>query len=170
LKAYRLLPVHPHWQIRQVLEEPKDMEMQKRVDHCGVFGNAAMVRTFCYFFGAIVWVAVNRQSINNLFHYIDDANGFDDSEELVLYPSYQELYPEKQVRLLELWDELGIPHQKQKQMFGRSLEIVGGLQVDADAMRITMSAERREQLAKGIEEFLEGEGRRRMLVERQRLT
>jgi len=29
-KAYRLLPMHPHWQIRQVLEEPKDGEMQKR--------------------------------------------------------------------------------------------------------------------------------------------
>jgi hypothetical protein len=168
-KAYRLLPMHPHWQIRQVLEEPKDGEMQKRVDRCGVFGNAAMVRTFCYFFGAIVWVAINRRSINNLFHYIDDANGFDDSEELVLYPPYQELYPAKQVKLLELWDELGIPHQKQKQVFGRSLEIVG-LQVDADAMRITMSAERREQLTKGIEDFLEGEGRRRMLVDWQRLA
>jgi len=59
------------------------------------------------------------------------------------------------------------PEAEPKQVSGGSLEIVG-LQLDADAMRITMSAEQRGQLAKAIEDFLEGEGRRRMLVEWQR--
>ncbi|KIM19761.1 hypothetical protein M408DRAFT_334277 [Serendipita vermifera MAFF 305830] len=144
-KAYRLIPMHPHWQIRQVFETPEGGKMMMRVDRCGVFGNAAMVRVFCAFFGAIIWVAINVCAIDGLFHYIDDANGYDDNPHLVFYEPYNTYYPEKQVRLLELWDELGIPHQKSKQVFGSALDIIG-LRVDAEAMRITMSSERREEL------------------------
>ncbi|KIM28580.1 hypothetical protein M408DRAFT_23630 [Serendipita vermifera MAFF 305830] len=137
--------MHPNWQIRQVFESPEGGKMVMRVDHCGVFGNAAMVRVFCAFFGAIIWVAINVRTIDGLFHYIDDANGYDDNPDLVLYEPYDAYYPEKQVQLLKLWDELGIPHQKSKQVFGSSLDIIG-LRVDAEAMRITMSSERREEL------------------------
>ena len=168
-KAYRLIPMHRHWQIRQVLETPEGEEMVMRVDRCGVFGNAAMVRVFCSFFGAVIWVAVNLCSIEGLFHYIDDANGYDDNPDLVHYAPYDEYYPEKQVKLLMLWDELGIPHQKEKQVFGRALDIVG-LRVDVDEMTITMSPERRQELGDGIAGFLSAEGRKRPLVEWQRLA
>lgn len=168
-KAYRLVPMHPHWQIRQVLETPEEGRMMKRVDRCGVFGNAGMVRAFCAFFGAVIWGAVNARSIDGLFHYIDDANGYDDNEDLFLYKPYNEFYPKKQVALLELWDELGIPHQKQKQVFGKALDIIG-LQVDIEDMTITMSAERRQELTEAIHKFLGAEGRGRPLIEWQRLA
>ncbi|KIM20800.1 hypothetical protein M408DRAFT_333803, partial [Serendipita vermifera MAFF 305830] len=111
-KAYRLIPMHPHWQIRQVFETPEGGEMMKWVDRCGVFGNAAMVRVFCAFFGAVIWVAINVRAIDGLFHYIDDANGYEDNPHLVFYDPYKAYYPENQVQLLKLWDELGIPHQR----------------------------------------------------------
>ena len=168
-KAYRLIPMHPHWQIRQVFETPEDGRMVKRIDRCGVFGNAGMVRAFCAFFGAVIWIAINVWSVDTLFHYIDDANGYDDNEELVLYEPYGDLYPEKQVRLLKLWDELGIPHQKEKQVFGSELDIVG-LRVNASEMTITMSAERRKELVDGIADFLQAPGRGRPLIEWQRLA
>ena len=168
-KAYRLIPMHPHWQIRQVLETPEGGKMTMRVDRCGVFGNAAMVRVFCAFFGAIVWVAINVLAIDSLFHYIDDANGYDDNPNLVLYEPYNAYYPEKQVQLLMLWDELGIPHQKSKQVFGPALDIIG-LRVDVETMEITMSAERREELKGGIASFLDAKTRSRPLVEWQRLA
>ncbi|KIM26684.1 hypothetical protein M408DRAFT_51477, partial [Serendipita vermifera MAFF 305830] len=104
-----------------------------------------------------------------LFHYIDDANGYDDNPDLVLYEPYDAYYPEKQVQLLKLWDELGIPHQKSKQVFGSALDIIG-LRVDAEAMRITMSSERREELKRGIAVFLEAKSRSQPLVEWQRLA
>jgi hypothetical protein len=168
-KAYRLLPMHLHWQIRQVMETPEVSGVMMRVDRCGCFGNAGMVRAFCYFFGAVIWVAINVYAIDGLFHYIDDANGFDDNDELVHYAPHNVYYPEKQAKLLKLWDELGIPHQKEKQVFGRVLDIVG-LEVNAEAMTITMSDERRKELMDGITEFLGGEGRRRTLVEWQRMA
>ncbi|KIM22104.1 hypothetical protein M408DRAFT_33379, partial [Serendipita vermifera MAFF 305830] len=104
-----------------------------------------------------------------LFHYIDDANGYDDNPVLVYYEPYNDFYPEKQVQLLQLWDELGIPHQKSKQVYGPVLDIVG-LRVDATSMTITMSAERREELKKGIKTFLAANSRRRPLVEWQRMA
>jgi hypothetical protein len=53
-------------------------------------------------------VAINVYAIDGLFHYIDDMNGFDDNDELVHYAPHNEYYPEKQVKLLKLWDELGV--------------------------------------------------------------
>jgi hypothetical protein len=161
--------MHLHWQIRQVMETPEVSGVMMRVDRCGCFGNAGMVRAFCYFFGAVIWVAIHVYAIDGLFHYIDDANGFDDNIELVHYAPHNEYYPKKQAKLLKLWDELGIPHQKEKQVFGRVLDIVG-LEVDVEAMTITMSDERRKELMDGITEFLGGEGRRRTLVEWQRMA
>jgi len=90
------------------------------------------VQTFCHFFGA-----VKRHSINGLFHYINNANGYDDNKELILYPPYNVHYPGKQVKLLQLWDKLRIPHQKKKQLYGQSLEI-SGMEVNAEEMTITM--------------------------------
>jgi len=57
---------------------------------------------------------------------------------LAFYHSYKAWYSKKQVKLLELYDELGLPHVKKKQLFRQSLEIIS-LFVDLVKMTITIS-------------------------------
>ena len=51
--------------------------------------------------------------------------GVPDEGDLVLYAPYDRLMPPKQAALLRLWDELGIPHDPEKQLFGTRLTIIG---------------------------------------------
>jgi hypothetical protein len=50
-----------------------------------------------------------------------------------------------QAALLELWDELGIPHKERKQIFGSPLTIIG-FNVDPNAMIITLPTESKNKL------------------------
>ena len=56
---------------------------------------------------------------------MDDAWSYDMNPMLTYYMSYDAFYPAKQVALLLLYDDLGLPHVKSKQLFGPSLEIIG---------------------------------------------
>jgi hypothetical protein len=75
--------------------------------------------------GLVVWIAIHIKNIPDLLHYMDNAWSCDMDSALVFYPPYNEYYPMKQVRLLQLWDEISLPHEKSKQLFGKSLRIIG---------------------------------------------
>ncbi|KAG2337484.1 hypothetical protein BDR05DRAFT_952562 [Suillus weaverae] len=53
------------------------------------------------------------------------------------YVKYQKFLPQNMVKLLHLWDELGIPHEEHKQLFSSPLPVIG-FDVDAQLMRITL--------------------------------
>ncbi|KAF8223350.1 hypothetical protein L208DRAFT_1173917, partial [Tricholoma matsutake] len=53
------------------------------------------------------------------------------------YPPYHKFLPNKQTKLLLLFNEIGVPHDERKQMFGAPLTIIS-LDVDPNAMTITM--------------------------------
>ena len=57
-------------------------------------------------------------------------------------------------RLLSLWDELGIPHQQPKQVYGRSLTIIG-MHIDSDAMTITLPRESADKLVQHVRSFVQ---------------
>ena len=78
------------------------------------------------------------------------------------------MYPAKQTRLLQLWDELGIPHDKDKQEFGSTLRIIG-LEVDPNAMTVTMDVDARNDLTQLISNFAIA-SRKRTLREFQRIA
>ena len=84
-----------------------------------------------------------------MLHYIDDAWFYDTNQALVLYEPYMTFFPSKQVVLLTLWDEIGLPHSKHKQVFGCQLDIIG-LHVDPHAMTITMPANSKADLISTI--------------------
>ncbi|KAF8585446.1 hypothetical protein K439DRAFT_1615947 [Ramaria rubella] len=91
------------------------------------------------------------------------------NSELMYYKPYESSYPSKQVALLHLWDEIGLPHSKNKQEFGQSLEIIG-FHVDPQAMSFTMPSESKAALIAAIRAFINTSSRRRKpLVEWQRL-
>jgi hypothetical protein len=68
------------------------------------------------------------------------------------YAPYNKFLPAKQVKLLELWDELGIPHEERKQVYGSPLTIIG-FEVDPNRMTITMLQQARDDLIQAIREF-----------------
>ncbi|KAF8225952.1 hypothetical protein L208DRAFT_1304293, partial [Tricholoma matsutake] len=68
------------------------------------------------------------------------------------YVPYVKLMATKQTHLLLLFDELGIPHDKCKQVFGSPLMIIG-FNVDPNAMTITMAPEAHRDLLIAIQAF-----------------
>ena len=64
---------------------------------------------------------------------------------MTFYQPYGKYLLDKQTRLLLLFDELGIPHDSRKQVFGAPLTIIG-FDVDPNSMTITMPPEARYEL------------------------
>ncbi|KAF7973479.1 hypothetical protein HWV62_15086 [Athelia sp. TMB] len=162
--AYRLLPMAPLWQVNQVVT----IEGGRHVDRCNNFGWRGAGGLWGAFFALVIWIAINIELILELLAYVDDAFSFDLEGNLLYYEPYGELFPAKQVRLLRLWDRLGIPHDRAKQVYGTCLTIIG-FEVDANAMTITMPPDSRRELIIAIRKFAPV-GQRRPLREFQRLA
>ncbi|KAF8801434.1 hypothetical protein BYT27DRAFT_7261977 [Phlegmacium glaucopus] len=82
-QAYRRLPVHPLWQLRQVV-------MIDGLHHIAIF----------------------VKFILNLFAYVDDTFSWDFADSSTFYAPYRKHLPSKQAQLLSLFDDLGIPHKE----------------------------------------------------------
>ncbi|OSC98603.1 DNA/RNA polymerase [Trametes coccinea BRFM310] len=165
--AYRLLPMHPLWQLKQVVT----INGVRRIDRCCCFGNRGSPDLFCTFMSLLVWIAIHVRNIPRLLAYMDDSFAFEPSPHLVPYLGYVSpvSLPLAQVRLLQLWDDVGVPHSPQKQLFGRTLTITG-FSVDSDNMSITLPTESCSELVAAIRTFLnDAHQRRRPLREWQRL-
>ena len=124
-EAYRLLPVHPLWQIKQV----NTIQGQRHVDRRNCFGGKASGSLFIAFNAWVTWIAKNERGISDLASYSDDSFGVELMSNFTFYEPYQCWLPASQTSLLELWDELGIPHKEKKQIFGSNLcwnKLLGG--------------------------------------------
>ncbi|KIY43044.1 hypothetical protein FISHEDRAFT_78901 [Fistulina hepatica ATCC 64428] len=161
--AYRILPMHPLWQIKQTVV----IDAKRHVDFDNNFGGGGSGRIWSVFFALVLWIATYIKMILDLFAYVDDAFSWDFANNLVWYEPYRAWYPAKQAKLLCLWDNLGIPHEKKKQEWGHSLVIIG-LRVDARDMSVTMPDQGRQELIAALRAFAVP-GYRRPLVEFQRL-
>jgi hypothetical protein len=163
--AYRRWPVHPFWQIKQVVT----IDGLCYVDRCMEFGTRSAARVWCTFMGLVIWIAIHVKNIPDLLHYMDDAWSYEMDPALVPYEPYAERYPAKQVRLLQLWDEISLPHEKSKQLFGKSLRIIG-FDVDPSALSISFPPESKRDLVSAIHNFIDPRNsRRRTLLQWQRL-
>ncbi|KAI0082949.1 hypothetical protein BDY19DRAFT_216431 [Irpex rosettiformis] len=163
--AYRLLPMHPLWQIKQVVT----IGDVRRVDRCCCFGSRGSPDLWCTFMSLVLWIAVHICGIQGLLAYMDDNFAFDSDRNLYPYEPYHASFPSKQVALLHLWDYLNIPHTQSKQLYGDQLTIIGFL-VDPVSMIISLPKQSTDLLVSAIRDFvLEASGRRRTLREWQRL-
>ncbi len=148
-QAYRHLPVHPQWQIRQATL----IDGNYHVDRCAVFGNRMSGHLWCLFFRLVCWVRIHERGIEGLLHYVDDAFNVSFHNELSFYTPYKRWMPTDQTCFLSLLDNIGIPHKDKKQLFGESLEIIR-LVVDLRNMSISMSCEARKKLVEAIYDFV----------------
>jgi hypothetical protein len=165
--AYRRLPLHPLWQIKQIAT----IDGVRHVDRCTTFGGRGSCRCYTAFMGLVLWIAIYVKFLSDLFAYIDDNFSFDIDGNVLWYEPYNCYYPEKQTRLLLLWDEINLPHEKPKQEYGPALRIIG-FWVDPNLMRVTMDDEDRDNLLKRVLGFISTApgGTRRTLREFQELA
>ena len=87
--------------------------------------------------GLTLWIAIYVKHLSDLLTYVDDIFSYELEANLMWYPPFQKSLPTKQTHLLQLWDELGIPHNEPKQVYGSTLTIIG-FNIDPNAMTITM--------------------------------
>jgi hypothetical protein len=67
--------------------------------------------------------------------------------------------PSPQVRLLTLWDDLGIPHKERKQIYGTSIPVIG-IQVNPNLMSYTLPEESKLKLQQELEDWISWKGKR----------
>ena len=68
-EAYRRMPMHPLWQIKQVVS----FGSKHHVDRCNVFGGRASQRIWHAFMSLVLWVAVMKLLMHFLYLYVDDS-------------------------------------------------------------------------------------------------
>lgn len=101
------------------------------VDRCDVFGDKASGDIWWAVMSLTLWIALNARKTSEIaLAYVDDNFGADFADNLELYEPYNQLMPRSQVRMLRLWDELRIPHERDEQLCGPAIDIIG-FNVDA---------------------------------------
>jgi len=112
-EAYRICPMHELWQLKQAMR----VQGRLRIDRVNVFGGSASGAIFISLNALMVWVAKYWELIECLI-YMDDSFGVDEEGVVEWYEPYDESYPVQQAQLLKLWDKVGIPYKKKKQVKG----------------------------------------------------
>ena len=133
-EAYRLMPMSPYWQIKQI----NTVNRLQYVDHNLPFAASASI--FISFNSLVAWLARYVKGFDYLATYVDNSFGCDLQGYMLYYEPYQCELPAHQKLLLDLWDELSIPHKCCKQVSGSPLTIIG-INVDPNAMTLTLSSE-----------------------------
>ena len=146
-EAYRVCPMHKLWQMKQVIRFSNDL----CVDRVNMFGGSPSGSIFIAFNSLVAWVARFVRLVESLV-YVDDSFGAEDDGQMELYSlysPYNQWYPVQQLeaRLLNLWDELGIPHKQKKQLFGSRLSILG-IEVNANSLTFSLPQESKDRLQK----------------------
>lgn len=165
--AYRRLPLHPLWQVKQIVT----IDGARHVDRCTSFGGRGSCRDYTAFMGLVLWIAIFIKLLTDIFGYIDDNFSFDEQGNVLWYDPYKCYYPAKQTKLLMLWDEINLPHDKSKQEYAPILRIIGFM-VDPNLMRVSMDEEDRTRLLEHVSIFAATApgGTRRSLREFQQLA
>jgi hypothetical protein len=162
-ESYQICPMHKLWQLKQGVR----LLGKLYVDRVNVFGGSASPAIFIAVNALVAWVAKNERAIDDLI-YVDDSFGIEEEGKTAWYAPYAQDLPCQQAHLLELWDELGIPHKKAKQVCGERLTILG-IVVDVNNLMFTLTPEAREQLSEELEEWCQ-RGVRRRVREWQRVA
>ena len=101
-----------------------------------------------------MWITIHIYSCVDLMHYMNNAWSYETDPSLVFYELHNTWYPHKQVKLLRLYDDLGLLHDKKKQVFGMTLKIIG-LFVNPTDMTISMSDRSCSDLTMAVRAFID---------------
>jgi hypothetical protein len=139
-EAYRICPMHPLWQIKQVIRVCGELS----VDRVNMFGGSGSGAIFISANSLVSWIARFIKLIEDL-EYVDDSFGVEEVGKMLLYEPYGVSFPAQQTKLLQLWDEVGFPHKLKKQLFGSRVPILG-IDADVDELTFTLPQEAKDRL------------------------
>jgi hypothetical protein len=142
------MPMHPLWQIKQAV----CIDNQFSIDRCNNFGGRASQKIWWSFISLVLWIAIFQCNLRKLKCYVDDNFSFAVAGDLEFYAKYEAFLPSEQVCLLQLWDEINLPHEEQKQISGTSIPIIG-FNVDPNKMTVTMSEAKKSELISACTTF-----------------
>jgi hypothetical protein len=162
--AYRNIPLAPLWQLKQAVA----FEDRRHIDRCNCFGCRGSYYVYLAFISFVCWIALHVKGIQHLKCYIDDNCSFALLGDVKYYPRYKRYFPTDQTKLLELWDELGLPHKEKKQIYGPIIPFIG-FDIDPNAMTVSISSERRHDLLDKVRDFAKS-GKRRSLKDFQSIA
>jgi len=149
--TYRQIPMHPLWQLKQI----NTFQGLRHVDCNMTFGSCSVPKIWCSFFGLVIWIVIYIFLCADLLHYMDDAWSYETELALVYYSPYDTFYPCKQVKLMQLYDYLGLPHAKKKQVFQAGARKSLACTLILQLMTITMPAMARDSLISAIRAFVD---------------
>ena len=162
--AYRNIPMAPLWQLKQAVA----FDGRTHIDRCNCFGCRGSYYVYLAFISFVCWLALYVKGIQHLKCYIDDNCSFVRLGDVKFYRKYNRYFPSDQTKLLELWDELGLPHEEKKQIYGPIIPFIG-FDVDPNSMTVSISDERRHDLLAKVRDFSKS-GKRRSLKDFQSLA
>ena len=163
-EAYRLLPVHPYWQVKQA----NRIDGLLHIDRNCAFGGRASGCNWISFMSLVSWIAKKKRNIELLGTYADDSFGPEHEHNVTWYAPYRKFMPTNQVKILQLWDEINLPHKEKKQVYGSVLTIIG-IEVDANALTMSMPPDSLQDLIAAMTDFISSH-RKFSLKEWQRLA
>ncbi len=165
-QAYRRMPMSKYWQIRQIVT----IDGMRHVDRCNLFGGRGSLRIWSSFASLVAWIAVEIDGIV-VWVYVDDFWGFAIKGDVRWYAPYAAFFPTPQVILLQLFDRLGISHERPKQLAGSPIPVIG-FDINPNSMTATLPMEARTKLLEAIRAFsdLSPGHRRRSLAEFRSFT
>jgi hypothetical protein len=140
--------MHPLWQIKQIVMVDKERD----VDHNNCFGGRGSAGVYIAFNALVMWIANNKRMVPDLWTYMDDSFGIDECRNKRQYHQYGKDMPANQVKLLSLWDNLGIPHEPHKQVFREKLTVIG-IEVNANSLTLTLPSESLNNLLEELQHF-----------------
>lgn len=68
-EAYRLLPMHPYWQIKQV----NTIDDKRYIDRCNAFSGRRPGDLFIAFMSLVLWIAENCEGVKNPNGYVNNC-------------------------------------------------------------------------------------------------
>jgi hypothetical protein len=146
--AYRNLPMHPLWQIKQV----NMIQRRCHVDRRNCFGGTGSGLLFIGFNSLVTWIGKIEYMIHDLATYSDDSFGVEFTRNITIYEPYGRDMPTSQATLLNLWDKLGVPHKDKKQVSGKTFTIIG-IEVDTNNLTLTLPPDSKSDLIAELNEF-----------------
>jgi hypothetical protein len=91
------------------------------------------------------FIPIFKWDLHTLKCYVDDHFSFCVAGDLELYNEYDTFLPSGRVALLQLWDEINLPHEEAKQISGTCIPIIG-FEVDPNVMSVKMSKTKQSEL------------------------
>ena len=130
--TYQQMPMHFLYQLLTVIT----VDNERHIDRCNNFGNHGSQKIWQSFMSLVMWILVFKCGLKHLKCYTDDVFSLT-AGNLSYYTPYNRYMPSEQVAILQLWDEIGLPHENNKQISGPVIPCIG-FDIDPNLMTVTM--------------------------------